>query len=124
MLLYSDHVRYVEQLRRYHEVFAPEQILALVYDDFRHDNEATVRRVLRFLAVDDSLPIETLDANPTVGVRSQRLNELVHGLSVGRQSAVAYGEGRVKALTPRRLRRGALRATQSPPRVLQSRAAG
>ncbi len=50
-LLYSEHVRYVEQLRRYREHFAPEQMLVLVYDDFRSDNEATVRRVLRFLDV-------------------------------------------------------------------------
>ncbi len=111
-LLYSDHVRYVAQLRRYHEVFAPEQILVLIYDDFRNDNEATVRQVLRFLEVDDALPIETLDANPTVRVRSQRLNELVHGLSVGHGPVSRTAKAGVKALTPRRLRRGALGATQ------------
>ena len=48
-LYYSEHVRYVEQLRRYHEVFASEQMLVLIYDDFRADNAATVRTVLRFL---------------------------------------------------------------------------
>ena len=37
-LIYSDRVRYVEQLRRYHEAFAPEQVLVLIYDDFRDDN--------------------------------------------------------------------------------------
>ena len=51
-LQYTDRVRYVEQLRRYHEVFAPEQVLVLIYDDFRADNEGTVRTVLRFLDVD------------------------------------------------------------------------
>src|SRR5580692_10943077 len=30
-LLYTDHVRYVEQLRRYNAVFAPEQILVIIY---------------------------------------------------------------------------------------------
>ncbi len=55
-LMYSEHVRYVEQLRRYHELFAREQVLVLIYDDFRADNEATVRRVLRFLEVDDTVP--------------------------------------------------------------------
>ncbi len=68
-LLYSEHVRYVEQLRRYHAVFAREQVLVLIYDDFRADNEATVRRVLRFLDVDDTAPIEAVEANPTVGIR-------------------------------------------------------
>ena len=46
-LLYSEHVRYTEQLRRFHAVFAPEQVLVLIYDDFRADNAGTVRRVLR-----------------------------------------------------------------------------
>jgi Sulfotransferase family len=31
--LYSEYVRYVEQLRRYHERFPPEQVLVLIYDD-------------------------------------------------------------------------------------------
>ena len=50
LLQYSEHVRYVEQLRRYHEVFASEQVLVLIYDDFRADNDATARRVLELLA--------------------------------------------------------------------------
>ncbi len=45
-------------------------VLVLIYDDFRADNEATVRRVLRFLEVDDTAPIEPREANPTVRVRS------------------------------------------------------
>jgi hypothetical protein len=107
-LLYSEHVQYVEQLRRYHAVFAREQTLVLIYDDFRRDNEATVRRVLRFLDVDDTVHIDPLEANPTVRARSQRLSELVHALSVGRGPAsLAVKEG-VKALTPRRLRRAVL----------------
>ncbi len=76
-------MRYVEQLRRYHAVFAPEQVLVLIYDDFRADNEATVRRVLRFLGVDDSVPVVPIEANPTVRVRSLRLDELVHSLRHG-----------------------------------------
>jgi len=47
-LLYSERVRYVEQLRRFDAVFPPEQMLVLIYDDFRADNAATVARVLRF----------------------------------------------------------------------------
>ena len=33
--LYSDYVRYVEQLRRYQALFGAEQMLVLVYDDYR-----------------------------------------------------------------------------------------
>jgi len=111
-LLYSEHVSYVEQLRRYRELFAPEQMLVLIYDDFRRDNEATVRTVLRFLEVDDSAPVEAVDANPTVQVRSQRLHELVHAVTVGRGPVSRSAKGAIKLLTPRRLRRGALDATK------------
>jgi len=111
-LLYSEHVRYVDQLRLYREVFPPEQMLVLIYDDFRDDNEATVRRVLRFLDVDDSLPVARLQANPTVRARSQRLNEVVHAISVGHGPASRAVKALVKTLTPARLRRGALGATQ------------
>ena len=37
-LFYSERVRYVEQLRRYHDVFGRDQVLVLIYDDFRSDN--------------------------------------------------------------------------------------
>jgi hypothetical protein len=111
-LLYSDHVRYVEQLRRYRDVFPADQLHVLIYDDFRADNQATVRGVLRFLDVDDSIPIAQLDANPTVRVRSQRLNELVHGVSVGHGPVSLAAKAGVKAVLPRRLRRGALTAAQ------------
>jgi Sulfotransferase family len=111
-LLYSEHVRYVEQLRRYRDAFGAEQLHVLIYDDFRADNETTVRGVLRFLDVDDSLPIKELDANPSVQVRSQRLNALVHGVSVGHGPVSQAAKAGVKALMPRRLRRGALEAAQ------------
>jgi hypothetical protein len=111
-LLYSEHVRYVEQLRRFDAAFPPEQMLVLIYDDFRADNVATVRRVLRFLDVDDMAPIEVLEANPTVRARSQRLHHLVHALSVGRGPLSRGVKAAVKAVTPQGLRRDALRATQ------------
>jgi hypothetical protein len=109
MLMYSEHVRYVEQLRRYHDVFPSDQVLALIYDDFRSDNEGTVRRVLRFLEVDDTAPIEVVEANPTVQVRSVRLNDLVRRLYVGRGPLGQAVNAGVKALTPRGVRHQALK---------------
>jgi ABC-type multidrug transport system fused ATPase/permease subunit len=111
-LLYSEHVRYVEQLRRYYAVFRPENVLVLIYDDFRADNEASVRKVLRFLDVDDSGPIDVPQANPTVRARSQQLHEIVHALSVGTGPGSRAIKETVKALTPRSLRRQALHTTQ------------
>jgi Sulfotransferase family len=111
-LLYSEHVRYVEQLRRYEEVFGSEQMLVLIYDDFRDDNEGTVARVLRFLGLDDSIAVGSVEANPTVRARSQGMNELIHALSVGRGPVSRALKGAVKALTPQRARRRALRAAK------------
>jgi hypothetical protein len=112
MLLYSDHVRSVDQLRRFHDVFPPEQMLVLIYDDFRRDNEATLRKVLRFLEVDDTFPLAVREANPTMRVRSQRMNELVHAVSVGHGPVSRAVKESIKAVTPRRLRRRARDATQ------------
>src|SRR6478672_7755504 len=113
LLQYADHVRYVEQLDRYGELFGDEQMLVLIYDDFRDDNEATVRRVLEFIAVDADRPVEVLDVNPTIRMRSQRLDDLVHSVSVGRGGPVTRtARSAMKALTPRRLRRDALNLTR------------
>ncbi len=72
-LLYSDHVRYVEQLKRFDAVFPREQMLVLIYDDLRNDNEGTMRRVLRFLDVDDTLTIEPVRTPTLEAVRSPTL---------------------------------------------------
>jgi hypothetical protein len=111
-LLYADIVRYVEQLRRYHAAFGHEQVLVLIYDDFRSDNEATVRAVLDHLGVRDHTVIETVQANPSVRVRSTRLHELVHSVSVGAGPASRAAKAALKLFTSRRLRREALRVTR------------
>lgn len=103
-LLYSEHVRYVEQLRRFHAVFAPERILVLIYEDFRADNEGTVRRLLRFLELDDTLPIDAVEVNPAVQIRFPRVHKLVRSLYMGQGLAPAAAKATIKALTPRRAR--------------------
>ncbi len=110
-LLYSERVRYVEQLERYRAHFPDEQLLVLIYDDFRRENEETVRRVLRFLGVDDTFAVAPTEANPTVRMRSQHLDELVNAISVGRGPATRAVKTVVKAVTPARLRERALKAT-------------
>ena len=112
LLNYSDHVCYVEQLRRYDSAFPEDQVLVLIYDDFRADNERTVRAVLRFVGVAEDHPIEVLDANPTRLLRSQQLDDLVHSISVGRGPVSRAGKAVMKALTPQRRRRDLLRLTQ------------
>ncbi|HWX46310.1 MAG TPA: sulfotransferase [Solirubrobacteraceae bacterium] len=103
--LYSDHVRYVEQLHRFHTVFPREQVMVLIYDDFRRDNEATVRAVLRFLDVSDTTPVAVREVNPTVSVRARGLHELVHTIAVGRTPLARAVRNTAVRLAPRGLSR-------------------
>ncbi len=107
VLRYSDHVHYTEQLRRYREAFPPEQVLALVYEEFRADNRGTLRTVLRFLGVDDDFELPMIEANPSYAVRSPRLNGALRSLG-GEATAARAARRTLVALVPRRLRHGAL----------------
>ncbi|HUH81777.1 MAG TPA: hypothetical protein VLZ06_10665, partial [Solirubrobacteraceae bacterium] len=100
------------QLRRYHERFPPGRVLVLIYDDFRRDNAATVRTVLRFLEVDEEIAIEPVEVNPTVGVRSAGIHRLLHALSVGRGPVSQTAKAALKPVVPRALRRDAVRAAK------------
>jgi hypothetical protein len=112
-LAYSEHVRYTEQLRRYHAAFPREQVLVLIYEEFRADNEGTVREVLRFLKLDDAVPVDVVEANPTVGIRSPRAYQAVRSLYLGRSPGTRALKGAIKTITPQRLRRDALRRTRT-----------
>jgi hypothetical protein len=123
-LLYSDHVRYVDQLRRYHDAFGAEQVLVLIYDDFRSDNAGTVKQVLRFLDVEDTLPIEPIRTERLPAIRSPLLYQLGTASSLVRRRAKRArkaGEGplarpqRRRAATGRALWRRALYKAPSPP---------
>jgi hypothetical protein len=105
LLLYSEYVRYVEQLSRYHAAFAAEQVLTLIYDDFLRDNAGTIRRVLGFLGVDEDLPIAPIEANRAVWLRSRQLNNLVVALSTGRGPVYGALKAGVRAVTTPALRR-------------------
>jgi hypothetical protein len=112
LLQYTGHVRYLEQLTRYHQAFPREQVLVLIYEDFRADNEAVVRQVLELLEVAQEGSFETVQANPTVLLRSQQLDDVVHAVSVGRGGAGRAARAALKAITPQAARRRALRFTQ------------
>jgi Sulfotransferase family len=83
-LLYREHIRYVEQLRRFHEMFGRDQVLTLIYDDFRADNIGSIRSVLRFLDVDDTAPGRAIEAEPVAGVRVPAMHRLAGRLQVAR----------------------------------------
>jgi Sulfotransferase family len=111
LLQYSEHIRYVEQLRRYYAAFAPEQIMVLIYDDFLADNEKTLRSTLRFLEVDDEQQIEKLHVKQTTRtMRSQQLDDLLYSVTLGQSPISRAARATAKTLAPRELRRDTLRA--------------
>jgi sulfotransferase family protein len=112
MLLYSEHTHYVEQLRRFRERFPAERVKVLIYDDFLADNLAAVGSIVRFLGLDDSVTLAPVHANPTVSPRSQRLNELVHAVGVGRGPASRALKQAIKTITPAGPRRRAFYAVR------------
>lgn len=118
MLQYSRHVRYVEQLSRYHAVLPSDQILTLIYDDYRGDNETTLRLVFEFLGVDVSVPFVPVEANPAVALRSQLLDDAVHRFSVGRGPVSKVLKTGIKAGVGQSARRRLLQFVQS--RVVQA----
>jgi hypothetical protein len=101
-LLYFDHVRYTEQLQRFHAVIPRERVLVLVYEDFRHDNRETVAQILRFLGLDDRVPVEPVETKPLKAVRSQALRRLADSARTARRHpAHASTLGKLlAALTP------------------------
>jgi hypothetical protein len=107
-LLYSEYVQYVDQLLRFEAVFPPEQILVLIYDDFRADNDRTVRSVMRFLEVDEIAAVETIESGGErrKAVRSLFLNRLTRALVKARRKPDTVGPvmRTVSSLIPRRVR--------------------
>lgn len=112
-LLYTRHVDYAAQLRAYRELFGAERVLALIYERFRADNEAVVRQIFRFLGVDEDAPIARSEANPTVRVRIRGAGRLLDAVASGRGPVTGAVGAAVKAVTPRALRRAAVRAVEA-----------
>jgi hypothetical protein len=109
-IIYSDQVRYVEQLRRYDAVFPREQILVLIYEDYRRENDATLRRVLRFLGVDEEYPLGVTESNTTSRrVRSNRVNDFARALNQGRGPISGALNSAIKTVASPRVRKGVLR---------------
>ena len=113
LLQYSQQVCYVEQLRRYREVFPENQMLVIIYDDFRRNNQLTLQTVLRFLGVDEEHPLPEVNVKQTTRtMRSAQLDDLLHAVSLGQSPLSRATRATVKALTPAQLRQKAFRTTR------------
>jgi len=112
-LFYSDHVHYVEQLRRFETHFPRERMLVLIYDDYLADNEGTLRRVLRFLGLNEEVAVVARVVNPSAGdVRAPRLHSLLRKLVVAQTPGARALKSAMTTLVPMRLRQRTLQATR------------
>jgi len=108
MVIYADQVNYVEQLERFHAHFPREQVLVLIYDDFRADNLATMRQIAGFLGIDEEFPFEEVEANRTTrAMRAQGVDDALLSLTTGSSRSARAARSALRVV-PRGLRRGAV----------------
>jgi Sulfotransferase domain len=114
-VIYREHVRYTEQLERYEALFGREQMLVMIYEDYRRDNAAALREILRFVGVDEDpagAAIPLRQANPSVEVRSQRVNELLRRATTPSGPAARVLKRSLQTLTPVRMRQKAIQTAR------------
>jgi hypothetical protein len=114
-VIYSEHVRYTEQLKRYEALFAREQMLVMIYEDYRRDNAAALREILRFVGVDEdptgaAIPLRNF--NQSVEVRSRRVNELLRRATTPNGPAARAVKRSLQTLTPVRVRQKAIQTAR------------
>ncbi len=74
-LFYRARAAYTEQIQRYLETFPREQLLILIHDDFKADNEKVYDQVAAFLGLDSTWRPQFRTVNKKVGVRFRALKQ-------------------------------------------------
>lgn len=94
-LLYRETAKIGGQLARYYDVFAPERIHVIFFEDFTADAQAEVDKVRRFLGLPDTgAMIDTTVRNPASRPRSRLLTRYLY-------HPPAWAIALVKRLAPR-----------------------
>lgn len=75
---YSQRITYYAQVKRYYDVFAPQQIKVVIYESFREDNPKVYREILEFLEVDPNFTPDFQMMNQSKEVRFKQLNYLLN----------------------------------------------
>ena len=75
-LWYSERVKYVDHLARFEECFPKENILVIIYDDFRRDNAGVFQQVLKFLELPE-WHAEFSQVNQQVNVRNRQMKQFL-----------------------------------------------
>ncbi len=78
-LYYREMARFAEQVPRYFDRFGRENVMVIIFDDFRSDTPATFRAVVDFLEVSANYNITFDVRNPNKEVRLEWLQKLIVG---------------------------------------------
>jgi hypothetical protein len=97
LLFYRDMMRYAEQLQRYRDVFVPEQIHVVLYDDFKADPATVYRKILDFLELEEFHP-EFNPINPPKVRRNWRLHLWLKRLFAAPTRALLSAEFRLRLI--------------------------
>lgn len=76
-LLYSETVKYAEQLTRYFDTFGRDNVHVIFYEEFRADLPKVYRDTLKFLGVREDFAPEFAVINPNKRARSKLLRNFV-----------------------------------------------
>ena len=90
---YSQRITYYEQIKRYYDIFDPQQIKIVVYESFREDNQKVYREILEFLEVDSDFIPEYKFMNKSKEVRFKQLNYLVNNQIVKNLTKTLFSQG-------------------------------
>ena len=72
-LFYRQIARYPEQVQRYFDIFGPDRVKVIIFEDFRRDPAASYRSTLEFLGVDPEFQPDFQVVNAARTRRSDRL---------------------------------------------------
>lgn len=78
-LQYRQMARFSQQVPRYFEVFGRENVLVIIFDDFRSDTAGVFREVCEFLGIDSAVPMRFDIRNPNKETRLAWLQQLIVG---------------------------------------------
>lgn len=76
-LRYRHMTRFSEQVQRYFDCFGREQVMVIIFDDFRADTAAVYRSALEFLELDSDVSVSFGIRNPNKEVRLAWLQKLI-----------------------------------------------
>ncbi|HEX5150806.1 MAG TPA: sulfotransferase [Parafilimonas sp.] len=90
---YIEHGFYYKQLKKLFEIFPPQQVLILEFDDLKKQPEILLKEVYNFLEVTDNFYPKLIARNVTGQVKNQWMQKVLTSSSAFRRSLIKYTVG-------------------------------